>query len=161
MARHIITALSLVPAVLVAAMWARSYWRHDAADRRSADSYLGFGSISGWLYVAHSPAWVNDLRDNPLPLSDWAVRSEPAEGSWAPILEDQGWFVSNLFGTHARCPYWLALIAASTPPAWLSWHRHRRRRALRDAGKCVACGYDLRGTPGRCPECGAAERQAR
>jgi hypothetical protein len=50
-------------------------------------------------------------------------------------------------------PYWLPVLCLAAPPAasMLRWARRARRR---QRGLCRQCGYDLRATPRRCPECG-------
>jgi hypothetical protein len=57
-------------------------------------------------------------------------------------------------------PHWLLVLAAAVLPAlWLIQARRgrwRRRRRWERDGLCRSCGYDLRATPGRCPECGVA-----
>jgi hypothetical protein len=60
--------------------------------------------------------------------------------------------------TYAFVPHWavLLLLGALSAPLWVQVRRRTRARRRAALGQCVACGYDIRATPGRCPECGAA-----
>jgi hypothetical protein len=51
-------------------------------------------------------------------------------------------------------PYWLIAVGLGTLPACAATAGVRRRRRERAVGLCRACGYDLRATPQKCPECG-------
>ena len=65
-------------------------------------------------------------------------------------------YTSREYG--AWLPYWLLALLATPLPLWIVT-RHRRaliRERRRARGQCETCGYDLRATPGRCPECGTA-----
>ena len=49
--------------------------------------------------------------------------------------------------------FWIMIVAFATLPAtWVVQRKLTRQGAK--AGTCRMCGYDLRATPTRCPECG-------
>jgi hypothetical protein len=84
-----------------------------------------------------------------------------ADGSYAPTLSAGG--APRLLPASQytiSIPLWLPILLFGAVPTWrLIGSPARRRRNRIAAGQCVSCSYDLRATPDRCPECGAASEK--
>ena len=59
----------------------------------------------------------------------------------------------SITSSHIQLPMWF-IAALFLAPMFLRAWRHCRKRRQHQRGRCPTCGYDLRATPDRCPECG-------
>jgi hypothetical protein len=109
----------------------------------------------GW--VDHAAGWALDFRAHSKPVLGFERRNT-FTGTGDVTLQQTDW-------RWLRVPYWFMGMVAITMPAARAtasvqqrWARRRGR-----AGACPTCGYDLRASPDRCPECGtpAAEGSPR
>ena len=86
---------------------------------------------------------------------------QPGDRFVSRELGGAGWYaVANRNGMRSAtgvAPLWpVAAATALLPLGWTAL-RLRSRLAARQRGRvglCPVCRYDLRATPGRCPECG-------
>jgi hypothetical protein len=122
-----------------------------------------------WLDREVQFDWLNEYQEEsrrPLPLGVWITRGttrlpEDGMGNVMTGSETSG-YVDLDVGSRLACrtlslPLWMCFGLLGLPTVGVAGRelgRRWRRRARVAAGRCVACGYDLRGTPGRCPECG-------
>jgi hypothetical protein len=80
-------------------------------------------------------------------------RFSPTWSNWLIDLyrRDSGRWYWEIWGYYLP----IVLMAAVLPGVWcIGWFRRRRLSRMRLLGRCIQCGYDLRATPNRCPECG-------
>ena len=154
---NLLAALSLVLFVAACVMWVRGYFVGDAWDWPTPTGRAGVDSCRGSLSMGRvdvPPAALATIPRGHL------FTSKPADRAAAERLTPAWSFagfavvrahVGGMSATELRVPYWLLVLATGVPPAV---HLHRRSRAAKRAGTCPRCGYDLRATPDRCPECG-------
>jgi hypothetical protein len=144
---NLLAAGSLVLCVAACGLWVVSYryfsvvgvWP-SPAERRAYGLASSHGSLC-FLSVAEGNGGGR-----------WAWRHERSR------LRDQRLVGTAGFTWHhtaresiVAVPYWLLTVFLATPIA-----ARLGKRPKPVEGVCATCGYDLRATPDRCPECGAA-----
>jgi 4-amino-4-deoxy-L-arabinose transferase-like glycosyltransferase len=163
-----LTVLSLLLCVATSALWVRSYWVDETMARWSKHT-TGYnfliGSAGGIVHFerlagSFEPNYPNDVPRSPL---EYEYSRQPYrrgkiyDVGWQPdasVPFRHFWFE---FGTQPfiAVPHW-SVVALFTVLPLTCFHRHARRRGL-----CPHCGYDLRATPDRCPECGVEPKNSK
>jgi hypothetical protein len=154
------TVLSLLLCAATGALWVRSYRTIDDV------SYVADGPLPSVSYFANSvdggmtlDRFVRSAPSPPtpgrVPAGFSARHGEPRR--FRPPLNWLGFGAdvrTGPFGIQYEVvvPYYAVVLITSVLPALALWRYVRRPR--RADGHCPKCGYDLRATPERCPECG-------
>ena len=126
--------------------------------------FLGTSDGDSWPF-SDAPKWKLGWYTWGLPSGQSRVafrESFEDSGSSLPGSGDASGFHMQrivLAGPQLTLPYWLILIVTSVVPiVWgcraVRIHRFNRLARLYLGQICPRCGYDLRATPDRCPECG-------
>lgn len=160
----LIAAISLVICIMTTALWVRSYYILDAVDWSTSHGRAGFFTIQGRIAygaVTLGPTYPRKViqglsyRTTAVGYSFSVNMMRPSWTSWTGFalarIRQTGFSAWDI-----RVPYWLPLLLSAIAP--ILWYRRRHRYPR---GACQQCGYDLRASPDRCPECGTIAGQSK
>jgi hypothetical protein len=179
-----ISALSLILCLATVGLWVRSYWIGDywshwriLSDRVEESNSLMSGkgvfgidctrSANRGTLTSENLRWTHDSHNRPV-ASDLARYAR----TWRHTVSFKPDVALHTFLGHGvltvdsatlpdfrirafTVPFWSVTCLFALAPAWWvvgPWRRQSKRRKL---GLCLNCGYDLRASPQRCPECGS------
>lgn len=168
----ILSAFSLLLFVATLATWVRSYWAYDDLEWDHS------GPVNNVMMFRLYDVETNRGRLH-LFFSQWEIPEVEGLGAFVPvffrehhtgfktypavtIIGEPFWrqfsfaYERNVFSKHLTIPLWLPAVLFGIYPAALFYAAFKKLRQQRRiaSGLCSACGYDLRESRDRCPECG-------
>ncbi len=158
MLRKTLTILSLIGLLLGVGLWPLSYLMPTFRTYHY-QFFAQNGALSAtWIAEPDQPVGLHMRDENGRLIEDQVKvqtgfrllgRNPAVTTSWLPT------YLSDRHYRFVVIPLWMLLVPCASAFWFLWWppHRSRRRRKL---GLCVRCGYDLRASKERCPECGTA-----
>ena len=189
--RMLMRAFLFLPPLVVALLWARSWFVEDKWVRQVGGEYRVISVHGGQIGFAHIyDNWPPELPISASRLelekereSAWKVwidgpsmttlgsdgegvqrlypPSKGIRGKRNPPINFQG--AIDLWTIHFAWVFLLSLLPIAIWQREMIWRGilccipDLRRQSRLRAGLCPVCGYDVRATPRRCPECGSEE----
>lgn len=142
-----LAATSMLLLITTCVFWVRSY--RPPVPPQSLSEVWGLehghiGIVSGEVTIVHfNPDGAGDIFDN--------VRFQWRTFNFERYFGGSSGWSDNYQYTVIEFPFWaLALTTVVVPVLFI----FRRSKTQNRAGICGSCGYDLRATPDKCPECG-------
>jgi hypothetical protein len=171
---NLLTVLSLVLAVLVAGLWVRTRWFSYWINYQGQDRGVGVIAFANYASVVYT------TEDVSVSGGDYSYHVSSATDTADVAAYFAMFYPAHRFGFGVRdslipryygedrTPLLLARARSAIFPLWaptllfssaaafgiVSWRRSSRKASDILRGLCPSCRYDLRATPGRCPECG-------
>ncbi|MDB5355960.1 MAG: hypothetical protein JWN24_2413 [Phycisphaerales bacterium] len=165
------STLSLLASLALAALWLRQSRHFDflhhyrvAPDDRSGTLTI-VESAGGWLaiditqYSTIDPTTSRNFRA----MGRWSTQTAFDASRLNPVPSARGGALlgfalqsatTNDYTWHRLViPLWFLILLAAVAPVVRARSAVRLRRRVK-LNLCATCGYDLRATPERCPECG-------
>lgn len=163
------SAFSLALCVLMGGLWVRSYFASDMVTYKSEEIDYSIIVSTGQLHLDRRiwPERIRTVDDRHRLQFNLHRPAHSGQAFRTTFLGRMGFGYLNNFSElnpypiplhQLTMPFWFLLILTGVLPlhcCWLMrgrWRREKRRRL----GLCEQCGYDMRATPERCPECGAS-----
>lgn len=158
-----------------------SYWSFSLAHGRATlgKQYSAYGDTSGYQPPPGFPidqdlaSQYKRMWSQPIEEQEQALKHHGFDSAEPDTCDENTWWGRQGFGWDnsaglppsppnfpngegrlaVTIPMWAVFLSLLILPAFKLGKLIRRRRRIA-AGQCLRCGYDLRASPGKCPECG-------